>query len=335
MMSVTRQTQNWSKAPQETSLSTDSKEVLSADEKQKYFNNEDVGEVLNKAADANWVDPEKKPRAVGNSSLDKDAFLKLLLTQMKNQDPTNPLKSHEMSAQLAQFTSLEKLTNIDESIKGLRKEQQPSQNYESLNLIGKIVSGDSSKVLRMDANETHPIRFQLKNDAAKIKVEIKDGNGQIVRNLEFNNLKAGRNEISWNGQLEDGTPARVGEYQLTIDAKDAFGKKVWSETRFEGAIDGLTFTPTGPLLMVGKQQIRMSDVERIVAAPQMPQQAPTTQLQSLPSAPTAAPVGSSTKNASKPENKPAPTHAAGNSVGLDELGMSSGLMNKLKKEGAL
>ena len=328
MMSISRQTQNWSKSPQEQSLGNEKKEVLSADEKQKYFNNEDVGEVLNKAADANWVDPEKKIRAVGNNSLDKDAFLKLLLTQMKNQDPTNPLKSHEMSAQLAQFTSLEKLTNIDESIKGLRKEQQPTQNFESLNLIGKMVSGDSSKVLRMEPSQTHTLRFQLKNDAAKVKVEIKDADANVIRTLEFNNLKAGRNEVTWNGQLEDGTPARVGEYQLNIYARNSFGKKVWAETRFEGMIDGLTFTPTGPLLQVGRQQIRMSDVEKIVAAPQIPQE--------IPAVPLAAESTPAKASASKPEAKAlatAPAH--GTRASLDELGMSGGLMNKLKKDGAL
>jgi len=61
---------------------------------QKTFGDQNVGDVLNKIADPNYVDPAKKMRTVGNDKLDKDAFFKLMIAQMKNQDPTNPLKSH-------------------------------------------------------------------------------------------------------------------------------------------------------------------------------------------------------------------------------------------------
>src|SRR5438445_10608183 len=76
--------------------------TLSTQDKAKT-GEEDVGSIANKLADPNWTDPSKKVRATGNPSLDKDAFFKLMLAQMKNQDPTNPMKSHEMAAQLANF----------------------------------------------------------------------------------------------------------------------------------------------------------------------------------------------------------------------------------------
>ena len=168
---------------------------------------QDLGDTLNKLADPNWVDPAKKPRAVGNQELGKDAFMNLLLTQMKNQDPTNPLKSHEMAAQLAQFTSLEKLNNIDQGIDKLRTEGKPDKNFEALAMIGKTVVTDSSKFSRMETKGNSDIRFILGANAMKTSVNIKDSKGNTVRTLTFNNLKEGKNNLTWNGELEDGTAA--------------------------------------------------------------------------------------------------------------------------------
>src|ERR1700753_3724608 len=110
MMSVKGGTQTWSTSPQRTDFKSDNTHNVSATDHAKYFDSESPGDTANKIADPNYVDTTKKMRTVGNAELGKDAFMTLLLTQMKNQDPTNPLKSHEMAAQLAQFTSLEKLT---------------------------------------------------------------------------------------------------------------------------------------------------------------------------------------------------------------------------------
>src|SRR3712207_3372809 len=99
VMNVKRGSQTFSKAEQASSLKNDNARTVSATDHQEAFGDQNVGDVLNKIADPNWVDPTKKPRAVGNNQLDKDAFLKLMLAQMKHQDPTNPMQSHEMAAQ--------------------------------------------------------------------------------------------------------------------------------------------------------------------------------------------------------------------------------------------
>jgi flagellar basal-body rod modification protein FlgD len=326
MMSVSRQTQNWSKTPQEPDAPSDNKNTLSATDKEKLFGDQDLGAVLNKVADHNYIDPTKKPRGVGNANLDKDAFLKLLLTQMKNQDPTNPLKSHEMAAQLAQFTSLEKLTNIDESVNGLRKDQAPTLNYEALNLIGKTVSGDSAKVERTDTKSAHAIRFQLRADAQKVKIDIKGDEGKVVRTIELNNLKAGKNEISWNGQLDDGTVAKPGEYRVVIEAKNLEGKKVWADTKFEGLIDGITFTAQGPLLSVGNQQVRFSDVEKLgLPPPPQPAPGPEVPLKSQEGAQAAPPLPKSASN----------EPMAVKSNLMNSVPMNGKILEQLKKQGVL
>ena len=104
-------TKTWSDSAQNTIQKDSGVRNLSASDSQK-LDGEDIGSVLNRIADPNYVDPSKKMRAVGNDKMDKDAFMKLMLAQMKNQDPSNPLKSHEMAAQLAQFSSLEQMPGL-------------------------------------------------------------------------------------------------------------------------------------------------------------------------------------------------------------------------------
>lgn len=263
VMSIKRGTQAFSAAQQSSGMKSSDAQRGDKAEFEKAFGQQDLGTVLNRVADANWVDPSKKLRTAGNNALDKDAFLKLMLAQMKHQDPTNPMQSHEMAAQLAQFTSLEQLNNINSTLESMKNAQSPNTNFQALALIGKKVGGDSSKLTRMAGDSEHSIRFELLNDAAKISLHIKDADGNDVRELTLADLKKGSHAIDWNGLLEDGQAARAGEYRVVVEAKNSAGAKVATSTAFEGRITGLNYTPQGPMLLVGKQAIKLSDIKKI------------------------------------------------------------------------
>lgn len=225
---------------------------------------EPVGDALNKMIDPNYVAAEKKPRAVGNNEMGKDAFFKLMLTQMKNQDPTNPLKSHEMAAQLAQFTSLEQLQNMNTTLEEMRSGQKPAESFQALSFIGKAVAGDSAKLIRADEKSTHDFRFELPADAQDVEIKVKNPQGEVVRSYKMNNLKAGENKINWNGDSEQGVTQGAGEYSFVVDAKDANGKKLNVKTDFQGTVSGVNYTAEGPVLLVGEKTIRLADVKRII-----------------------------------------------------------------------
>ncbi len=328
MMDIKGGTQTWSSAPQRTDFKSDGAQTVSATDKQKFFDNEALGDTLNKVADPNYVANEKAQRKVGNNDLGKDAFMTLLLTQMKNQDPTSPLKSHEMAAQLAQFTSLEKLNNINDGIGDLRKDQLPGHNFQALNMIGKVVNMDNSKIARTDDQDSHELRFNLATDAQKANIEIRDPAGNPIRKLEMRNLKSGVNTLSWNGKTEEGAGAPVGDYTMHVEAVGSNGKKLHVETKAEGKITGVNFTAQGPQLLMGKRILSMADVKSISDPSMEAQPAANVVTPVEPAAETAkvAPADAS-KNSGK---KPAPV-AAGN---LNDLAMTQGLINKLNKEGA-
>lgn len=229
----------------------------------KKLNADDVGEVLNKVADPNWVDPSKKMRSVGNDKLDKDAFFKLMLAQLKNQDPTNPLQPHEMSAQLANFSSLEQMTNINQTLTEMKNGQKPTEQFQALSLIGKSVAGDSSKLTRAVGDKEHDFKFALPTDASDVVVKLKNSDGEVVRTYNLKNLKHGDNKITWNGENDKGVKAPAGEYQFFAEAKNSSGGKLNVKTDFNGVITGINYTPEGPVLLIGNQTVRLRDVKKI------------------------------------------------------------------------
>jgi len=317
MISVKGGTKTWSTAEQQSSLRGDGKQTISSKEQEKLLGDQDVGTYLNKITDPNYVDPAKT-RRVGNPDLDKDAFMKLFLAQLKNQDPTNPMQGHELAAQLAQFTSLEKLNNIDSGIDKMNKQTDPNKSYDALGLIGKAVSGDSSKISRSDKKAQHEITFSLPGPAKSVELSVQNAAGQEVKKLISNDLKAGANRVAWDGMIDNGTPAPEGEYNVVIVAKNGAGQKLAAETRFEGRVTGVKFTPEGPVLMAGKQSIKMKDVKAIFE-PEMIKD---------PSQLVAA------KAVAGKDAKDLASNAVGMAGNLENVGMAQGLINQLNSDAA-
>jgi flagellar basal-body rod modification protein FlgD len=318
MLAIKTGTQTFSTTPQNGFENTSGKETISAADKEKFFNNENLGDVLNKVADPNYVEPSKM-RKVGNNDLDKDSFLKLLLAQLKNQDPTSPMQSHEMAAQLAQFSSLESLNNIDRSVKDLNNTKNPNLDFDALKLIGKAVESDSSKLLRNDFEDTHEIQFSLISDAKNVDVKIKDAAGNLIKEVSLTGLKKGSNEFKWNGLLEDGSKARPGDYKVEFTAQSSSGQQLAVDTKSKGIITGVNFTSSGAMLMLGKQSIRMSDIKSIVD--------PKVGLQSKEGV---NQIKDSDIKSKKIDNKEVLAQSGG---GLSDVAMSREMVSRVKKEG--
>ncbi|MDZ4677632.1 MAG: flagellar hook assembly protein FlgD [Oligoflexia bacterium] len=221
-----------------------------------------VGDILNQIANPGGKDPNKPARRASNN-LDKDDFLKLMLTQMKYQDPMNPMQSHEMAAQLAQFTSLEQLFNVNKNLEGLSKAQDPVQKYEALNLLGKTIKADSRQIFHQGGDSKNDLRFNLAADATKLKIAISDETGNTIKLIETGGLKKGGNKITWNGTDKQERELKPGRYFFSVEAENSSGRKVGVLTETKGTITGINYSSEGPLLMVGDQKVRLQDVENI------------------------------------------------------------------------
>ena len=260
-MAVKSNTKTWSDKP---TVDKDLTAVssLTPEDKQK-IGSEDLAAVLNKAADKNWVDKSKKVEGHGDTKMDKDAFFKLMLAQLKNQDPMNPLKNHEMAAQLAQFSSLEQMTNMNTTLSKIEGKNSQPENFQALNLIGKTVTGDASRVVRSQFDKEHDFNFSLPQQASEANVKLLNSKGDLIREFKLSNLKAGANKVSWNGNNDGGDKQPPGEYIFQIEARSTQGQKMQVNTEFKGEVSGLSFAAEGPVLQVGSQSIKMRDVRQI------------------------------------------------------------------------
>lgn len=307
------------------------------DAQKKKLGEDDIGAVLNKTANPNWVDPSKQMKGQGNSKLDKDAFFKLMLTQLKNQDPTNPLKNHEMAAQLAQFSTLEQMSNMNTTLTKIEGKNNNPESFQALNLIGKTVAGDSSKVTRSQFDTAHDFNFDLPVDSKEATIKVMNGKNEVVREYKLNELKTGPNKISWNGMDKNGEKTPVGDYMFQIEATGAGGQKIGVKTEFSGVISGLSFSPEGPVLQVGKQTIKMRDVRQITDPSLMSNDQKVKDVTSLDlkSAELAAQTGNTQEaNTSKrkPEDKTGNRTVSSSSDVMTDVKMAPELMATLQKE---
>ena len=334
-MTVKSGTKTWTDKPTQAPQDINKVSNLTPDQK-KQVGEEDMGALLNKVSDPNYVDESKKVRGVGSNNLDKDAFFKLMLTQLKNQDPTNPLKNHEMAAQLAQFSTLEQMSNMNSTLTKIEGKNSKPQDFQALNLIGKTVAGDSSKVVRTQFDTDHDFNFNLPQDTHEAKIKVMNEKNEVVREYKLSNLKSGANKISWNGVNSTGDKQPAGEYQFQIDAVGADGKKLQVKSDFQGVISGLSFSKEGPVLQVGNQTIKMRDVRQIMDGSLKSNDQNVKDVTSLDLKKTddikqnvsKQNEGTNTSNTRKPE---AASQAAPVNNVMTDVAMSPDLMTKLQK----
>lgn len=198
--------------------------------------------------------------------VNRDQFLKLLVTQLRYQDPLNPMESTEFTSQLAQFTSLEQLYNLNSSFEGLKNAMTSQNNYQAVNLIGKSVIASGNTLRVQDTRVLNQGSYILEGPAGQVKISIYDKDGILVKTLDKTAVEAGLNPINWDGLGLYGQTVSDGDYTFEVKAYDGIGEMVEAAVYIEGEITGLTFGPGGStsLLMHGLV-INLDDVLEIAA----------------------------------------------------------------------
>ncbi len=146
----------------------------------------------------------------------KDDFLTLLVAQLQNQDPMNPEDATEFTAQLAEFSSLEQLYNLNDSMAALTEGQKQSDRLATLELIGKeVVYADAS--FNFDG-QTVNIGYQLDGTAASVNMSIVDQHGSTVATIKPTDLQKGNHFLEWDGLDKDGNVVPEGDYKIVLQA---------------------------------------------------------------------------------------------------------------------
>ncbi len=201
------------------------------------------------------------------SVLGKEDFLRLLTTQLSNQDPLNPMEGSDFSAQLAQFSSVEQLFNIEavlqESLQTNYLLASSINNTMAATVIGKEVRAIGDEI-QLNGEDPVNMQFDLFGSAKEVKIEILDEDGSVVHTIELNNLDKGENNYEWDGKDSDGNLLSSGNYRFRVEATDNDGEAVPVTTFMTGTITGVRYGSAGPVLILGDTEIRLADVYEIL-----------------------------------------------------------------------
>lgn len=202
------------------------------------------------------------PKTGAAREMGKNEFLNLLVTQMQYQDPLEPMKNEEFVAQLAQFSSLEQLSNLNTTMNQNNLLEQSINNSQAVNLIGKdiVVMGNS---ISMDQGKASSINYELAEEAESVTVSIYDDAGVLVKTVELNKQSGGKHDFEFDGKDKDGNELADGNYTFTIDAKNADGDPVDTLTFANVHVDAITFDRGFVYLLSGNSKFLMSDVVEV------------------------------------------------------------------------
>lgn len=190
------------------------------------------------------------------SALGQDEFMTMLLAELKNQDPLNPMDGKDFAAQLAQFSSLQQLSNLNTTMSSLPVYLKAFGNAQMSGLIGNEATA-SGNTITVSGSETD-ISFSLPSDIAGGTLKIYDESGSQIGSADLGSLKSGVNSISWNT-----SNVSPGEYTFDISAKDKSGNAVTATTLISGIVTGVTFKDDTAYLTINGQDVAFSKVVSI------------------------------------------------------------------------
>ncbi|THF64183.1 flagellar hook assembly protein FlgD [Pseudothauera rhizosphaerae] len=189
-------------------------------------------------------------------------FLKLLTTQLQNQDPMNPMENAELTSQLAQLSTVEGIEKLNTMMTKLLEAQESSESLQSAALIGRGVLVEGRSLVLTEAGAVGG--FELDGPADEVVLSVLDASGNEVAKLELSGLEAGSHNYVWDGTAIDGSRAADGVYTVTVSATQG-GEAVTSRALQFGAVTSVIKNSTGSDLQVGDLGIfKLSDIKQIL-----------------------------------------------------------------------
>lgn len=201
--------------------------------------------------------------------LNQDDFLTLMITQLKNQDPFKPMDPAQYVGQLAQFSSVSGLSDMNKNISALTSSLRGNQVLDGAALIGRTVIAEGSQVYRYVPAEGEAIPTQGAVDvpagASSVQLVVRDSAGTLVKTQSID-PRSGVRGFTWDGSTNDGGSAPSGSYKIEVIAKVG-DKNVSLNTSMAAQVSSVALDPaTGALTLDTDTlgEIAMSDVERVL-----------------------------------------------------------------------
>lgn len=199
----------------------------------------------------------------GSNTLDEaqTRFMTLLVTQMQNQDPLNPMDNQDLTAQIAQLNTVSGINKLNTSVESLLSNLQASQSMQAANLIGRTVVVESPNIELK--NGSAAVVVDLAKDVDALQVEVVNQAGETVRTLNAGASTAGWQEVNWDGKTDTGLTAADGTYTLKVNAS-YHGSAVTASTLAMGKVDGVSMGNSGVKLISSTLgEVAFSDLRQV------------------------------------------------------------------------
>ncbi|CAB0151033.1 Basal-body rod modification protein FlgD [Pseudidiomarina piscicola] len=202
-----------------------------------------------------------------NSEEMRNNFMTLLVTQLQNQDPLNPMENNEMTSQLAQINTVSGIESLNDTMQNINGQIEANKAMQASNMIGRAVLVPGQRILvGGEGTEITPYGFSLDQPADDVKVNVFNASGMLVRQIDLGSVGTGTQTFTWDGQMLDGNAAPEGMYTFAVEAKQG-DQAVTSETfNYAQVIAVSTSAENGVRLDLGGifEPVRLEDVRQII-----------------------------------------------------------------------
>lgn len=207
---------------------------------------------------------EKQAQTKSKSELGQEDFMALMVAQLRNQDPMAPMENGEFLAQIAQFSQVSGLQDLQKSFDELSTSLVSNQALQAASLVGRdVLAPTGLGVLAQGGSIRGDV--ELPSASARVAVKVYDGAGQVVRTLELGSQASGSALFQWDGLRDDGTYAQPGTYLVSATA-EFNGTNEAVEANVVNRVNGVTLGNNGGLLLdlAGVGPLEFTEVKQIL-----------------------------------------------------------------------
>lgn len=196
-----------------------------------------------------------------------DNFMTLLVAQLQNQDPMNPMENAQLTSQLAQINTVGGIDKLNNTMQAINGQIEMGQSIQASGLIGKNVLVPGNQILAGAEGTPTPFGIEMDQGIADSVVTVVDGNGVVVRTLETGALNKGVNLFDWDGKTDNGERVAAGSYRFNVQTKGEDGEFVESRSLSYAKVNGVVSDGSGsPRLDLGgvAGDVGLSDIRKIL-----------------------------------------------------------------------
>ncbi|MCS2610227.1 flagellar hook assembly protein FlgD [Halomonas dongshanensis] len=174
----------------------------------------------------------------------RDSFMTLLITQLQNQDPLNPMENAEMTSQLAQINTVSGIEQLNDTLNGITQQMDAAQALQAAGLIDKavLVPGSNVMVSVDDENNAYatPFGIELASPASQVEISVLSKSGEVVYTNRVGAVAAGVESFSWDGLTNEGAVAPEGAYTVRFSAMNSAGEPIEAQTLNYALVQGVS-----------------------------------------------------------------------------------------------